>query len=568
MLLLHASDEPARRPLQGDDSPFHSGEQAVQTRLGVREEIEPWAQRVVRPFLPDEHRAFYAALPFLVVAARDRGGRPWTTLLAGPPGFASSPEPTTLAVAAEPAAGDALEGALTAGREVGVLGLEPHTRRRNRVNGTVGASESPGFALNVAQAFGNCPQHIRERRWRKAPEDRAPRAQRFRGALPPVAREWVRRADTFFIGTGHPNASCGASPAGDEHAAVGMDASHRGGPPGFVTLDERGRLVFPDYAGNNHFNTLGNLALDARAGITFVDFARGHLLQLTGRAEVDWERPDPAKYPGAQRLVVFDVQEAVLVHDALPLRFDEPAGPGLPLRVTEKVRETADVVSILFESEDGSALPRWRPGQHLPLSLSIGGNEVRRTYSLSNGPTDGRYRISVKRETHGLVSGFLHEGVAVGSSVRAGEPAGDFALDLEEIRRPVVLLAAGIGVTPLLSMLHAVVDAGVRAPVTFVLAARDAAHAPLEVELRELAAALPNVRLHVYLSRPGPGDLQAEHRRQGRVDGQLVADLGLEADSDFYLCGPSAFLADVERGLESNGVAAERIHMESFHGGV
>ena len=98
------------------DSPFHAGEQAVQTRLGVREGIEPWARKVVRSYLPPEHREFYAALPYVIAAARDEAGRPWATMLAGGPGFISSPDSETLLIEGEPVVGDALHGSFSAAR--------------------------------------------------------------------------------------------------------------------------------------------------------------------------------------------------------------------------------------------------------------------------------------------------------------------------------------------------------------------------------------------------------------------------------------------------------------------
>ncbi len=118
-------------------SPFHEGEQCVQMRLGVRDQIEPWARQVVRAYLPEEHRIFHASLPFLVAAARDREDRPWVTLLTGPPGFVRSPDARRLTIDAQPVSGDALEGALAAGADLGLLGIDLQTRRRNRVNGRV-----------------------------------------------------------------------------------------------------------------------------------------------------------------------------------------------------------------------------------------------------------------------------------------------------------------------------------------------------------------------------------------------------------------------------------------------
>ena len=129
-----------------NDSPFHEGEQRVQTCLGVRDQIEPWARQVVRPFLPEEHRRFHTSLPFLVAAARDRKARPWVTLLTGAPDFVRSPDPQRLSIDARPLPGDALENALIPGVDLGLLGIELETRQRNRVNGRIG--DVPGKRQN------------------------------------------------------------------------------------------------------------------------------------------------------------------------------------------------------------------------------------------------------------------------------------------------------------------------------------------------------------------------------------------------------------------------------------
>ena len=136
-------------------SPFHAGEQRVQQMLGVRDEIEPWARRVVRGHLPEQHRDFYASLPFLVAAARDPDGRPWATLLVGETGFVRSPDPKSLVIDALPREGDALEGALAEGDDIGLLGILLESARRNRVNGRVRSLGPRGFTLETAQTFGN-----------------------------------------------------------------------------------------------------------------------------------------------------------------------------------------------------------------------------------------------------------------------------------------------------------------------------------------------------------------------------------------------------------------------------
>ncbi len=141
-----------------ESSPFHTGEQQVQERLGVRDAIEPWARQVIRGHLPEEHRRFYARLPFVVAAARDVRGRPWATLLTGEPGFIRSPDETRLAIDSRPVVGDAVEESLVIGAYVGFLGIELATRRRNRVNGRISAERTAGFDVTVEQTLGNCQQ--------------------------------------------------------------------------------------------------------------------------------------------------------------------------------------------------------------------------------------------------------------------------------------------------------------------------------------------------------------------------------------------------------------------------
>jgi ferredoxin-NADP reductase/predicted pyridoxine 5'-phosphate oxidase superfamily flavin-nucleotide-binding protein len=539
-------------------SPFHSGEQEIQRRLGVRDEIEPWARRVVRPELPEQHRSFYAERPFLVVAARDAAGLPWATLLAAEPGFAHSPDPSALRIEARPAAGDALADALQPGDDVGVLGIELHTRRRNRANGRVSARHDAGLTLAVEQSFGNCPQYITARRWRRAPAASAPGFVVHGMQLGWAEAELITIADTFFIATGFRGE--GESPV------FGMDASHRGGSPGFVRVESSRELVFPDYAGNDHFNTLGNLLLDPRAGLLFVDFERGDLLQLTGTAEIEWEPADLRGFPGAKRLVRFRIDRLRRIDRALPLRFESAANGVRELRVVAKQPESADVTSFVFAARDGRALPAFLPGQHLPLELEISGEAapVQRTYSLSGPPGAPVYRISVKRESLGLASRALHDTLEVGAFVAASPPQGDFTLDAESTR-PVVLVSAGVGLTPLVSMLHALARADSERAVWFVHGARDGAHHPLRREVEQLVAGSPRTALHVAYSRPAPGDRAGrDYASVGRIDAALLEKLVPGLDADFYLCGPRGFMASIEGALVARGVPASRIRSESF----
>ena len=233
---------------------FHEGELAWQERTGARARLAQAGPRVIRDHMPEQHREFFAQLPLLVAGTVDAQGQPWASVLAGPPGFVDSPDPRQLVVRAQPFPHDPLAESLGVGSPIGLLGIEPHTRRRNRLNGHVVRRDAAGFAVHVDQSFGNCPKYIQARK----PEfvargGAAPTAHRL-DALDEPARALIARADTFFIATAHPLAARSDTPA------FGVDVSHRGGKPGFVRVDGNSSLTVPDFLGNFFFNTLGNLA--------------------------------------------------------------------------------------------------------------------------------------------------------------------------------------------------------------------------------------------------------------------------------------------------------------------
>lgn len=259
-----------------DTSPFHAGEVELQQRAGVHERMEQLGRVFIRDHMPDQHRDFFAQLPTLLLGALDMQGQPWATVLHGTPGFVHSPDPRTLVVGALPAAGDPLAGLLAPGHAVGLLGLQPHTRRRNRLNGDVLAVHGQGFAVRVRQSFGNCPKYIHPRLPQPLPQQ--PDPPRHLGAgLDDEALALITAADTLFIASA-------VAPDGD------ADLSHRGGPPGFVAVDRAATgvvLTLSDRPGNQLFNTLGNLLQHPLAGLLFIDPAQGHLLHVAARAAVD-----------------------------------------------------------------------------------------------------------------------------------------------------------------------------------------------------------------------------------------------------------------------------------------
>ncbi|MEM7770038.1 MAG: pyridoxamine 5'-phosphate oxidase family protein [Cyanobacteria bacterium P01_A01_bin.37] len=299
------------------ESPFHSGEQAIQARLGVQERVDKQGRRMIRDFLPEQHRQFFAQLPYVIAGTVDSRGRPWASMLVGAPGFISSPSERTLQVNAHPLFGDPLVTTLTDGIDIGLLGIELHTRRRNRVNGVVRQTHEHGFEVQVGQSFGNCPQYIQVRTFELSSfNPTEPKPTHEITTLSDSAQALISAADTFFIATAYQDRSAGA--------ASGVDVSHRGGNPGFVRIDGNDTLTIPDFSGNLHFNTFGNLELNPRAGLLFVDFETGNVLYLTGTAEVIWDRPDVNAYAGAERLLRFHLDEGIDVQGGLPLQWSTP----------------------------------------------------------------------------------------------------------------------------------------------------------------------------------------------------------------------------------------------------
>jgi uncharacterized protein len=304
------------QPTAAPERAFHAGEQAVQSRMGVRERLAAVGNVVMRDHMPDQHRSFFAQLPFIVVGSVDADEQPWASVLAAPPGFVASPDDQTLSVQALPLADDPLHANLRPGALIGLLGIEPHTRRRNRMNGVVSTLHEQGFAVQVQQSFGNCPKYIQARE----PVYIAPDANmqlvvhRAQG-LDAAARQMLAHTDTFFIATAYTGTDL--EQRGPAH---GVDVSHRGGKPGFVRVGTN-TLTVPDFIGNFFFNTLGNLAVNPRAGLLVVDYTTGDLLHLAVDAEVFWDGPLLDSFVGAQRLLCLQVRSMLRIEAALPLRW-------------------------------------------------------------------------------------------------------------------------------------------------------------------------------------------------------------------------------------------------------
>ena len=243
-----------------------------------------------------------------------------------------------------------------------------------------------------------------------------------------------------------------------------------------------------------------------------------------------------------------------------------PAWPGFrQLTVTAITRESDSAISIRLEDPTGAPLPAARPGQYLTLRVQPDKRQraLLRNYSLSGPPGAGYYRVTVKRERGGAVSGYLHTRLAVGDQLDIAAPRGTFILD--QTHAPVLLISAGIGATPVLAMLQALAQERSDREIWWLHGARNGREHPFAAEARALLASLPNARAHVYYSRPGPNDLEGrDFDSAGRLTASLLAELKPPSDAEAYLCGPTAFMDDISAGLAALGFDASRIHTEPF----
>ena len=371
--------------------PWHDGELRVQQSAGVAERMKAVGQRSVRNHLIEQHRLFYPQLPFVVLGTVDAAGDVWATLRAGRPGFLLARDPKQLDAALGCDPTDPADAGMDHGGGVGLLGIELHTRRRNRLNGRIRRDSPKSFSIAIEQSYGNCPQYIQLREFAFVRDPASPgpveavQSERLDG----TAADVVRHADTFFV------ASYVVGEDGRNH----VDVSHRGGRPGFVRVDPDGSLTIPDFSGNSFFNTLGNLLTNPKAGLVFVDFETGDLLQMTGDAEVVLESPEITAFQGAERLWRFHPRRIVTRRGSLPLRWRFSGGwsPNALLtgswdQAARRLQAQGAVGTWRRFRVDGLGIIAHRAGQYLPVRVAIPGQPapMPRSYTLSTAPSDGR----------------------------------------------------------------------------------------------------------------------------------------------------------------------------------
>jgi predicted pyridoxine 5'-phosphate oxidase superfamily flavin-nucleotide-binding protein len=289
---------------------FHEGELAVQQRAGVSAQAQK-AGRIIAPHLPHGADRFLAILPILFQGGVDAHGHAWASALTGDPGFIHVTDSQTVEVHLAAKHSDPLAQYTSHPTPAGFLAIDMATRQRFRFNGDATHSAN-NLHIKINQAYGNCPKYIQRREVAvNAPESaplQKPGPSTSDTTLSKDDIDLIQRADTFFI----------ASVASDH----GADVSHRGGTPGFVRVTPQGEITFKDYAGNNMFQTLGNLTDDPRAGLLFINFETGSTLQLSGQAQVLWAAQPSDDFAETGRAVTFTTHQVVRTPHAVPLRWD------------------------------------------------------------------------------------------------------------------------------------------------------------------------------------------------------------------------------------------------------
>lgn len=299
-------------------SKFHSGEIEVQMRAGV-EDIARRVGGVIRSTIPPVAKEFLRDQRMVVVSTVDSNGRLWASILTGDPGFIEALDERTVKIDSKPILGDPLVEDLITGGDIGILVIELSTRRRMKVKGKIELQSDGSINVHAERVYALCPKYIQAREEtdnldQNKVEHFIQRAESLAGNQ----QRWVAKADTFFMASFNPE--------------TGADASHRGGNPGFVRVLSPKRLVFPDYSGNNMFNTLGNISANPKAGLLFIDFEQGNTLQITGTAQIIWDKERISEFAGAERLVEFDVEEVIETQKAVRFRWKflgrSPFNPG------------------------------------------------------------------------------------------------------------------------------------------------------------------------------------------------------------------------------------------------
>lgn len=304
---------------------FHEGEIQMQKSIGAGKRLEELGKRMIRDNMPEQHRAFFAQLSTVHIGIIDTDGYPHALLRTGSPGFISSPDEYTLVITSKPMVGEPENLSFNEGSKISIVGLEFETRRRNRLNATITSHNGDELIMRVDQSYGNCPKYIQIRNLELKSTKPTSTLINKTSTLDQSARSIIQNTDTLFIAS--------RTPVLDADPRAGVDINHRGGNPGFVEILDEKTVMFPDYKGNNFFNTYGNILLDDRVGLQFLDFQSSSVLNLKGSAEIITLEGEFNENPDMGRRIKITIKEVQITENLLPFEAEFIAwSPMLPDR--------------------------------------------------------------------------------------------------------------------------------------------------------------------------------------------------------------------------------------------
>ena len=560
---------------------FHQGELDVQAMANESAIALRNGQVVSSNILPGAI-PFIAQQNMLVISSVDEAGLPWSSVLFGTPGFMQASNSESLLLDASKMLineHDPLWKNISNNPQVGVLAIELSTRRRFRVNGRI-QNTSTGeqgadhkgksladsqFEITVQQAYPNCPKFIQRRNLKieqQAYSEVLP-APISGTQLTSVHVDIISNSDSFFV------SSASILKGKNEHS---VDASHRGGFPGFIKVLDDNRLLIPDYQGNSMFNTLGNIHVYPKAGIIIVDYENSRVLQLSGSAKILWDQQDDTNHSsGTKRFWELSVEKWQVTEIPKGVNWNfQDYSPHNPREIKAKDSKENSVIGVngkmsltinnvekkstrinayQLQAQDGAILPTFEAGAHLPIEVTLdSGKKVLRHYSILSSTQENRfYEIAIQNEEHGRGgSKALHKQLTLNSVINVLPPKSEFSLTPNN--KHVVLIAGGIGITPILSMLRELVDNNSSFEIHY------AAKNEADLVFKKEVEALVGTNAYFYTS---------EGEQVKRLDlPNLIKGTG--SSSHVYMCGPLRMISQVRELAGERGLPDSQVHFESF----
>lgn len=557
---------------------YHPGELTAQDKAGTRGSAAELAvgKRSALSF-SSSHDAFLAAQSFAALASVDlRSQSVWVTPLFSHAGDLTAISEQEVTISTNCIPNSEILEFIEPGTPLSLLGIDLNRRIRHRINGTSLASmnqESRGLSIQVEEYSPNCPKYINRRQIIHASNkasalNKGAKAE-ARTQLTSDDQAFVRKIDTLWIGSYAPS--------------VGADCNHRGGRPGFIRVISPSIIEWPEYRGNGMFFTSGNLESCDRAGVTLVDFESGSMIQMTGRATVDWAHD--GSYEGASRKIVFHITSLIRTDNVTNHRWQRldyspynPVVAGAEILDSEsEYPQVATLVKIVNESEHVKTfrfvIPQriaFLPGQYATFefaNIPNGDSLEVRTWTLSETPNsingDNTLDITVKRTPNGLLTNWLHDHAEIGMQASLLGIQGEMTavrLDIETqkpmVPKHLLLLSAGIGITPNLAMVRGIGAFSLQdqTNITMIHIERNEKHLINQSELLRRARNYPSFNYTNIISS-----------REGRLTEYALKKMVPNAENqEVYICGPTQFMRDMTEYLVSIGVPAGQIYTESF----